>query len=186
MPDRSHSLLSIDAPAFALLAAITAAAWFIGVRPVLQARAEQEALTRQADTRLAELTLAQHEQRLFTESLAEASRILDNATVQLVSSRRLNERVAALAALAREHGLQLDEIKPGATKREELFDLVEIRISGQASYAASASFFSALHTTYPDTEISSFRLAARGAGELPADSFQFTLLWYAAPADAAD
>ncbi|MCL4743334.1 MAG: hypothetical protein KJZ54_14150 [Phycisphaerales bacterium] len=186
MPDSAHNRLSIDAPAIVVLAAITAAACFIGVQPALRARAEREELARQADTRIAELTLAQHEQRQFTESLADAHRVLDNATVQLVSSRRLNERVAALAALAREHGLQLDEIKPGATTPEELFDLVEIRISGQASYPASASFFAALHTTYPDTEVSSFRLAARGAGELPADSFQFTLLWYAAPADAAD
>ncbi|MCW5777057.1 MAG: hypothetical protein KIS87_11510 [Phycisphaeraceae bacterium] len=186
MPDRPSSHLSIDAPSVGLLAVITVGAWFLGVQPTLKARAEREALSVLADARLAELTLAQHEQRLLTESLADAHRVLDNVTVQLVPSRRLNERVAGLTNLARTHGLQLDEIKPGAATREELFDLVEIRLSGQASYPASASFFNALHTTYPDTEVSSFRLAARGAGELPADSFQFTLLWYAAPADAAD
>ncbi len=186
MTDSRTSLLPINAAALGILAAVTAAGWFIGVQPVLRARAAQEALNAQADTRLAELTLAQHEQRLLAESLEEAHRVLDNVTVQLVSSRRLNERVAALTSLAREHGLQLDEIKPGATTREELFDLVEIRLSGQASYPASAAFFGALHTAYPDTEVSSFRLAARGAGELPADSFQFTLLWYAAPAESAD
>ncbi|GIK17996.1 MAG: hypothetical protein DYG93_03905 [Leptolyngbya sp. PLA2] len=186
MPDPKPNRLAIDAPAIGLLAALTAGAWFIGVQPALKARAERETLNAQADTRLAELTLAQHEQRLLAESLAEARRVLENVTVQLVPSRRMNERVAGLTNLARENGLQLDEIKPGATTREELFDLVEIRLSGQASYPASAAFFNALHTNYPDTEVASFRLVARGAGELPADSFQFTLLWYAAPADAAE
>lgn len=94
MPDNAYNRISIDAPAIALLAAITAGAWCIGVQPALKARAEREELARQADTRIAELTLAQHEQRQFTESLADAHRVLDNATVQLVSSRRLNERVA--------------------------------------------------------------------------------------------
>lgn len=102
----------IHASGLALIAILVAATYFLGVRPVQQARAD----AREASTALvalqAELAAARDDASVRSTRLDAARKKIDSANVRLRSLSALNEQLGRLASLAERHGLSVQQITP--------------------------------------------------------------------------
>lgn len=175
------ALWQIDAGGLALCAALAAAWYYAGLQPLQQARADRvsaeeelRAKTRDAETLQADRAGVQHRLKELEDAIG-ASR------VRLEPADRINERVAGLTALARDEGLRLDEIKPGAGTALARYMTVPIHISGSGLYAKCAGFLTELHGQFPDVGVTSLDLRGEPATPDRPPHFVFDLVWYAAP-----
>ncbi len=129
---------------------------------------------------------------------------VDRSAIQLQSTSYLNQRVSEVTELATECGLQVNKIQPKDTVSADRYDMVPIQIVGIGTYQSASIFLHRLQDRFPDTGVSSFELVKKSsAAGLPASSrnmdrrsedgasnsevgsFDFALVWYAAPTVAS-
>jgi Tfp pilus assembly protein PilO len=183
---RPTPLLSIDATAVALLAALTGALYVLGARPLLDAR---------ADARSQEVLLASREEesarvrRLVEQTdvrLAQVRQRLVSAPLRLQGLDQTNARLKAIADLAAEHTLELNESRQGEPVPDLRYIRVPIRITGGGTYRACTLFIHHLRLRFPDTGLAAIELGGDPSSDSTAVRFVFDLVWYAAPAARAD
>jgi len=173
----------IDASGLALVAALTAVAYLLEIRPVLSARqAAGAGVAELAEKRrrAAELEGALRSQE---EPLSEAQRLLAALDVRLEDAGRLNERVAKLTEMAGQSGLQVDGIEPGKVVgiSGARYRTVSIRLTGRGVYRNCARFLRDISEKVRDSSVTQISLSGQnGVAEANA-TFAFDLLWYTAP-----
>lgn len=185
-------LLTIDASGICVLGVMLALAYYFGLSPVLNARAEvqQHRLLLETEARNA----ADVEGRIVREQkkLAEWQAKLDATKIQLDPVSELNRRLQRISALWAEHGLEVRQIEPGTPQPDPdsgRFLTVPIRLTGVGSYTGLSGFLhELLVSVYPDVEVRTMTVASSpdstGKTENGA-TFAIELRWYAAPAAGA-
>jgi hypothetical protein len=187
-PIVASRLLTIDASAVCVLLALGAGAYFLGVEPVLSARAkiqeQKQLLEEQARNAAGQESLIVVQQK----KLADVAATLKTISVPLFPPREINKRLSKITELADTHNLKVEQQEAGqarpAAGSGELgkFTVVPIRIVGTGSFDGIAGFLhQLLGTEYPDVEVRSMIVNAPAEGQADA-AFAIDLRWYAAPA----
>ncbi len=165
--------------AVAVTAGLTLGAYAVGVRPLLRHR-DQEIAQRKSldDQRATALQLGSAVAGLQRE-LAAAKQALAQSPVRLQPAVLVNQRLEAVARLATECGLSLDEVRPGAAVDATHFQTVPIRILGSGRYPACATFLRNLRRTFGDMGVRSFNASSTlAATDAPNAIFQAELVWF--------
>jgi Tfp pilus assembly protein PilO len=178
----AHAPFPWHAAALAAAACVglTLGAYAIGVRPMLDERArertQRETLKGQrgrASDLAATVADLQHQ-------LHDAKSVLARSPVRLQPAALVNQRLEALARLAGECRVQLDEMRPGVPVDSTHYQTVPIRIVGTGRYPDYAMFLRKLRGTFGDMGVRSFNATNLGGGqpELPVAAFQAELVWF--------
>lgn len=179
--NRDWPLWQIYGAGALVCAGLTFGAWAVAVRPLLDGRAERQALAAQ----LAERVRAAADR---TAALDAANRQLDQVKaalartpLRLESDALLNQRLARVTTLAAESGLRMDEIQPGAPEDGPHYRTVPVRLVANGPYAACATFLHRLRDEFPDTGARGFDAAnAAPDPENPVATLRLELLWFTA------
>ena len=153
-----------------------------GVLPVLRQHAhnvKQHVELESQKTKAAKLAAAADN---LAHRLRKVGQALDDAPVQLQTTRQLNQRLAHLASLAAECGLAIDQTHSDRPYSSTWYQTVPIRLVGEGTYPTCALFLSKLRQTFPDTGVSALELAGEPHSNSAASQFTFDLVWYTQPA----
>ena len=163
-------------------AALTGAAYLLGIRPAMARHDDQQ-------SRQAELKAARHKASSLAAvrnntlaQLAETNKALENLPLRLEPVSGVNQRLLRLTDLAtRECLLTIDEMRSGAVADGPDYQTVPILIAGSGTFPACAKFLHQLRKTFPDTAVRSFETTNNSASpDAPVATFQFDLVWHAA------
>src|SRR2546426_523980 len=179
MDGSNFNNLRIDAAGLFACVVLTFAAYLAGAEPLVlrheqaSARAEQLAAQRQ---RHQELMTSNHQ---LKSRLSTVEQAFAKADITLQPARLINQRIAALTALANETALEVHSINPGAPGsiiEGQRFSQLPIRISGIGNYRTSAAFLHELRHTFHDMSVTGIDLADNPA-EPHSASFTLQLVW---------
>jgi Tfp pilus assembly protein PilO len=158
---------------------LTVVAYVLGVEPLLETRRHAAEQQQQLEDRRA--TASQ-----LTATLADLQRDLGRTKLDLARTplrlqpaTLVNQRLEAIARLAGECRVALDEMRPGAAADSTHYQTVPIRIVGSGSYPACTTFLRKLRRTFGDMGLRTFNAAniAPGAPD-PTAAFQAELVWF--------
>jgi hypothetical protein len=180
------NLWKVDAGGLAVLLAISAAAYFLGVLPVLERHAH-------ADAQVLELTearqKAQDSEKLLEatrKQLAAAKAEFTASPLQLQPLGQLNQRLAAVADIAARSGATLDDVQPGKAVLLPRLDTQPVRVTGIASFPSFTGLLHRIRDELPDSAVDNFDLTITNPTGVGANAkFDFDLVWYARPSPRA-
>ena len=162
-------------------AALSAGAYFLGVRPAMARHEDQE--SRQADLKAARQKAANlvGTRNNTLAQLAETNKAMESLPLRLEPVSGINQRLLRLTDLAtKECLLTIDEMRSGAAADGADYQTVPILIAGSGTYPACAKFLHQLRRVFPDTAVRSFETTNNSASpDAPAATFQFDLVWHA-------
>jgi Tfp pilus assembly protein PilO len=170
---------SVDLAGLACCAVLAGAGYMIAVVPVVRSREAVASLRSSIGGVEANGEQLLQITRTLDLELARVQSRLRSSSLELEPAERVNRRVNELTRLASESGLTLDEVLPRAPEEGSMFRTVPIHISGAGSFPDCARFVHSLRSELPDTTVESLRLV----GGAETGTFEFDLVWYAAPAD---
>lgn len=190
-PSLKGRLLRIDAAGLGIVAALIGAGYFVGVEPVLNARARVEEKRRDIDEQVRAANESEQLINIEQGKLAAIRRLFDTTSVQLSPPSDINRRLAVISGLAERHGVRLDSLNPGAETSDPSvgqFTTVPIKLAGGGGFLRVSGFLhELLSEKYPDIEVRGLSMTAPGPDEGPDKAaFAIELRWYAAPAASAD
>jgi hypothetical protein len=113
--------------------------------------------------------------------LAAAREELAEAQIRLQPSSRTNARVAALAALLGNHGLEIDDVHIGQKLPSTRCTVVPIGIAGRGEYGRSVTLLNELIRTFADTSLAKLELVGNPATGDQMAKLRLELLWYTSP-----
>lgn len=175
--DNDSALRLIDAGGLGVCLALSAALYFVAVRPVLDEqvqRAAQAAELTEQKREAADLAAALADRR---QTLMQTERQVAERSLKLMPLARLNHRLATVTSLANDCGLSLDRIEPGQSVPSTHYVSVPINLSGRGTYLATTQFLERMHEQWPDLAVASLDLRGSARGE---SDFVLQLLWFAA------
>ncbi len=160
--------------------ALSAAAFFAVVRPIIASRSQR-----------AQLRSTFLEQQVLVERLEAASRLLGTQLslvgqqlreghVQLQPPHYLNARMSTNVELASASGIVIHETRSGVVSKARQYQSVPIHLYGEGSYTHCAAFLHHLHESLPDAGVVGFELIGHPGKPTAPDSFRFDLVWFAA------
>jgi Tfp pilus assembly protein PilO len=165
-------------------AALSIAAYCVGVRPATLRRAEQ--VEKQSELHAARQKANNLAGQLNT-ARAELTRVNDaiaSLPLRLEPVAQINQRLARLTDMAdsiRPVKLTIEEMRPGVASEGRDYKTLPIYIAGSGTYPACAAFLHGLRKNFPDMAVLSFDTTNNSASpDSPAATFQFELAWHAA------
>lgn len=172
----------IDLTGLAVCALLTAGAYFAAVAPAMDRRdADAASRVALADAR-DRVTGLSSSVRTTRTQLTDAQATLAKVEIPLQSATTINARLAALAELAVQCGLDVQHTQTGALSVAESkrFARLPIQLAGAGSYRACETFLHRLAQQFPDTGMKSFTLDGSPATESSTTpvSFGCELIWY--------
>ena len=160
---------------------LTVAAYALGVRPLMDRRAQASAQLQTLTDRRATASRLAAEAADLQREVNAGKEILARSPVRLQPAALINQRLAAVTRLATECGLSLDEVRPGNAVDSTHFQTVPIRIVGGGRYPACAAFLRNLRQTFGDIGVRQF-MVSNVSGSVPsatpAANFQAELVWF--------
>ena len=160
---------------------LTVAAYAMGVRPLVERQARESALRESLKDRRATASRVAGELVDLQREVNSGKEILARSPVRLQPATLINQRLAAVARLATDCGLSLDEVRPGNAVDATHFQTVPIRIVGRGRYPACAAFLRNLRQTFGDMGVRQFMVTNPGGANpspTPAATFQAELTWF--------
>lgn len=180
IPERL-ALLKIDVAGLGLCAVASLVFYWVTIQPFLQRQslnAEQgHELKRRLD-KVVELNAATAK---VQERVAAAQGDLAAGSVRLESAAHINKRVAGLTQFFSDCELDVDDVQTGRVYAGVQYNLVPITVLGRGAYAPCVKFFRGLRGTFADMGIARIELSGTPGRQAQRGTFQFDLLWYAAP-----
>jgi Tfp pilus assembly protein PilO len=173
----------VDVVGAAVAAALTVAFVFGALLPIAvrdrmaAAQADAAVRTQQRANALAASI------RAITAEIDGTRTRLASAPLQIRPASALNERLAALVALAAECGLGVQDLKPGDGVRGPKFLMIPVRVSGTGGYPDVTRFLHRLHDRMPDIAVEGFKLAEAPGGNTAGGRYALDLRWVASLSD---
>jgi hypothetical protein len=172
--------LWIDLSGIIVLALLGTTFFFQSLRPWMEQDQASQAQRKQFLSVRQRAASSASQVRRLTQQLQAERHALPASAAMHEDVRRLNSRLARIAALASKQGLQLRNVEPGRPTAEGDRVLLPIHLTGFADYRGCAEFLHAMRNEFGDTSVYSLRMTARPDGEKTAVDFDMNLLWYAA------
>ena len=158
---------------------LTVAAYALGVQPLMERRDRQEVLRQDLQTRRQAASDLASSLADVQNQLSTAKQALAKTSIRLQPAVLVNQRLEAIARLATECGVALDEMHPGTPADSRHYQTVPIRIVGSGRYPACTMFLRKLRGTFGDMGIRSFQTGSSGnTPAQPTALFQAELVWY--------
>ncbi|MFG0331484.1 MAG: type 4a pilus biogenesis protein PilO [Phycisphaerales bacterium] len=180
----TRTYLRLDLAGVVTLLGLSFFMYVFGVRPLYIANresatkeAELTATTAQADT-LRRAAVDLH------EKLTRAREIAGENPIQLHGLDRLNLELAQVTELAVDCGLATEMIQSGDPIIADMYAFVPIRLTAKGEYRDAVRFMHRLHRESRDIGLNAFKLSGNLLQPNQA-SFEFGLLWYTLPNEAA-
>lgn len=167
-----------DAVGIAVLALVSVGAHFMVVQPFRTARADALAGNAELSTMTHALSTLESEVRSARDTLADVEKQLRSA-LALEPASSLNQRMAAIPELGDACGVRVREVIPRAPQPGRRFTRVPLTIGGEGPPGALNVFLRDLHARFPDTEITTFTIAARTDDPQEPARFTLEMVWYA-------
>jgi Tfp pilus assembly protein PilO len=182
--DRS-SFIKIDAAGLSACLVLSAAAYVIGVRPLLAVREERVAQEQSLRSAMEQANSLVSSTRALRTQLSNAQSALTKIEIPLLSASAMNLRVAELTSLAGDCHIEVQAIQPGAISSAQRYAQIPIQIAASGTYRATAEFLHRLRAQFPDTAVRTFELSSTpdATGSAVAN-FSVELVWYVQPAPA--
>jgi Tfp pilus assembly protein PilO len=171
----------MDAAGLAILAGLSAAAYYGLVSPTLRRHEQAGAQALELRSEQTKARDLERSLRSITDRLDATQRQLQAAHFALEPASRLNDRLAELTELAGANQIQVDTIESGALTALERYSTIAIRISGRGSYRSCAAMLSQMRTTMRDVGVVTMQLGSSGGTTDINASFTLDLLWYTQP-----
>lgn len=175
--EAAHGVMHLAGLGVVLLAA--AAVHWLGLRPLAAARAEAGELRAALASQQQVLDTTQDLLQRGRGQVEQLSRQLEQAPLQLDDVSHLNQRLAALTELARDGQLLIHQMQPGEAIAGTDYEIVTIRLAGEATYQTFTRFIDRLHREMPDIEVRSLDIRGGAARANGAAAFRLECLWYA-------
>jgi len=167
--------------------ALTGLGYLAGLGPMLEARRTYEADETAYLAEAAESVRLQRTLRRLESELASVQAEVGRTTVRLSPPATAPLHVAAMARLAGECGLRIDDIQTAPPLTKPYATAVPVHVSGEGTYAACARFLARLRRFLPETSVESIALEAAGPAPgrptpaaLARATFRLRLVWHAA------
>ncbi len=171
----------IDALGLGACALITAAGYFVLIRPTAENQLAYEALKPRVAERQQEVNEARSSAVDIQDVLEQTQSALNELPLRLERSSLVNHRVAQLAELASEMGLEVHQILPEPVRAGQRYDVVPIALSGAGDYGRVTRFMGSVHESFADIAVIEFSLASDNPGAQGAQ-FSIAFAWYTLPA----
>lgn len=163
----------------AVTVGITAGVWALTIRP-LQLGSEQNAAQReQFSERQQQAARISADLLAVGKQLKDEQSALERSAVRLQTIDKLNQRLVALATLASDSNLRIDEIQPGATAENKHYRTLGLRISAGGRYGDCTRFLRRLHQQFPDMAVESIECTSADA--VSAITIRLDLQWFILP-----
>ena len=172
---------AIDATGVGFCVAASITVYALGIAPLIEEKVF--VVTQRHHLRAQRKTCAEVEASAegLTRQLAEAERRLSEGQIRLEPSSRTNARVAALAVLLGEHGVEIDDVEIREVLPSSRCRVVPISIAGRGKYQKAVTLIHELNRTFADTSLAKFELLGNpGAPGQPA-KIKLDVLWYTSP-----
>jgi Tfp pilus assembly protein PilO len=180
IPER-YSLLKIDAAGIGLCMAASLLFYWVTIQPCLQGRSLAVEQRRELKTRQGKMDELKASTAKVQERLAAVQKDLEASAIRLEPASHINKRVAGLTQFFSDCELDVDNVQTGGVYHGQQYDLVPITVLGRGPYRQCVRFFRGLRSTFPDMSMARIELSQAAGQKVEAASFQFDLLWYAAP-----
>lgn len=180
MSDARGALRRTDLAGAVVLAAMTGAAYFGGLEPMMRAKQARASLLQQIEGERGDsLELGATIAMLRRERDALLAE-LDRSARRLHPISHQNERLAAITSLAAESGLIVDEVHPGQPTFGPRYGTMPVRIHARGDYARCTRFLNRL-AEYPDLGVNALRLSGTPADPQSSPVLVVELVWYVLP-----
>lgn len=174
----------VDAVGVLLLTILSLGGYWTGLGPYLGAKVEKV----RHDLAMADATMEREDARAdnerFAKMLSDLRRANQSVEITLEPFEQRHLRVGAVAQLAADSNVKLDQITPNdseAISGVSSVVRVPITLTGKGSYAQIAEFLKSMNAQFLDMSIESAQLVAQPATNGTVSSFSVLLVWYARP-----
>lgn len=164
-----------------MLVAMTAAAFFVELGPLMNQQHRKSDMESLATERNARLRTLAADLKRTNEQVASSQKYVREAQLVLQPRSKLNDRLAAITELAAGCGLQTDGIEPGAETPGVHFATVSIRLNARGSAAQCMKFLAAVRTKLPDDPVAAVEMSSTPTARAePIGPCSFEIVWYTA------
>ena len=158
----------------------TVTAYYAGVHPVVEQRSIVNAQKKELKIQRHKATTLKALTQELADQLTAVTEELARTRIPLLSSTKVNTRVADLTALLSDSRLEVDDVKIGKTAEGSRCSIVPIDIAGRGGCGECAAFLHYLHEAFPDTGIAAVELTGDPSRPQKPRNFSFELLWHTA------
>ena len=171
----------VDATGVGICVLASVAAYVFGIDPMLEQKASVASQRQELRVQRKICAEVQASAKALESQLVAAQEELAEAQIRLQPSSRTNARVAALAALLGNHGLEIDDVHIGQKLASTRCTVVPIGITGRGEYGRSVALLNELIRTFADTSVAKLELVGNPATTDPMAKLRLELLWYTSP-----
>jgi Tfp pilus assembly protein PilO len=171
----------IDAVGIIALALVTVLCYAALIRPSISNQLAYEQLKPQATERTQQVQDARSSLTSLQAELDRTRVELQDLPLRLESSTRVNSRLAGIAELAAEMGLEVHQLLPDSVSAGQRYDVVPIVLTGSGDYARVTRFMRRVNDDFADVAVVGFALTSVNPTAQSA-SFDIGLAWYTLPA----
>ena len=176
------SSMQLDLAGIAVCLLLSAAAYVVGVRPLLAVREERASRAESLRSAIEQANSLVSSTRGLRTQLTSLQTSLAKIEIPLQPATSINLRIADLTTLAGDCRVEVQAIQPGTMSNSARFAQIPIQIAATGSYRNTADFLHRLRERFPDTAVRSFELSASPENETAPASFNLQLTWYVQPA----
>ena len=169
----------LDLAAAGLAIVLTGLAYVAGVHPLVRHRQEAAAIRdrlTEAEQTARQLDISK---RRVERTLEKQRRALPTDAVKLRAAAHLNQQLNALIGLARDRGLDIDEVHVGDSIEDEHYRKIMVVLRGTGTYQTWTEFLRSLHEQFRDVAVKGFELAASVRWPASEVTGSVDLVWYA-------
>lgn len=171
----------VDATGVGICVLASVAAYVFGIDPMLEQKASVASQRQELRVQRKICAEVQASAKALESQLVAAQEELAEAQIRLQPSSRTNARVAALAALLGNHGLEIDDVHIGQKLASTRCTVVPIGITGRGEYGRSVALLNELIRTFADTSVAKLELVGNPATTDQTAKLRLELLWYTSP-----
>lgn len=171
----------IDAIGLAACLSVTFVAYLTLVRPGFNEHAESDRLRSQLAEKSVAVADARKSLAALRTSLDQTLTAVQELPLRLEPAAQVNRRLAQLADLAVEVGLELHQMQPDPARAGDRYDVVPIVLSGAGDYRRVTKYIRRIHDSFADIAVVDFDLTSGNAGDKQT-RFDLGLAWYTMPA----
>jgi Tfp pilus assembly protein PilO len=171
----------IDAAGVAVCLAVTALSYLSLVQPMSKIQMEADRLTPLLSQRVGDVRIARASLAELQKGLDDTREALDDQPLRLESGTQVNSRMAILADLALQAGLELHQMLPDQTRVGERYNIVPIVLSGSGDYRKVTRFMRDVHEKFADLAVVEFDLSSSGSSAQGQARFDLGLAWFTMP-----
>ena len=178
---RQRGSLLIDAVGISVCVLASLAFYAATINPLLERRsvaAEQHRELEDQRQKAADLKASVSKAQA---QLAAVRSDLAGSAIELEAATRINQRVAAVAAVFSRCGLAVDDIQTDQAYSGPRHDVVPITIVGRGPYNQCVEFLHGLNATFPDMGVVNIDLTGNPTEASGRERFRLELFWYAVP-----